>query len=144
MTEESYQGRNGESLRLRGLEQGINDLARERAIVIHGAPYVSRDFIKAHGRLGRSWGCPALRREVAHSVIDLIRGGSLVLIYYPNESWLRHSHFLGAAAVLSGKDGRRSATPRRSATSARTQHERTRAAVGHAGRSSGYRWPRRG
>lgn len=105
LTEETYQGRNGESMRLRGLDQGVNDLARERAIVIHGAPYVSRDFIKAHGRLGRSWGCPALRREVAHGVIDRIRGGSLVFIYYPNESWLRHSRFLGAATVLTGKVG---------------------------------------
>ena len=96
LTEETYVGRNGYSLRLKGLEPGFNDHARERAIVIHGAPYVSAQFARAHGRLGRSWGCPALPEEVAHDVIDEIQGGSLVFAYYPDTSWLTNSRFLAS------------------------------------------------
>jgi hypothetical protein len=97
LTESTYEGSNGYSLRLRGLEPGVNDRARERAIVIHGAPYVSAEFVREHGRLGRSWGCPALRPEVAHKVIDKIQGGSLVFAYYPDSRWLGSSRFLEAA-----------------------------------------------
>ncbi|HEV7669320.1 MAG TPA: murein L,D-transpeptidase catalytic domain family protein [Thermoanaerobaculia bacterium] len=97
LTENTYEGNNGYSLRLRGLEPGVNDRAQERAIVIHGAPYVSAEFVREHGRLGRSWGCPALRPEVAHQVIDKIQGGSLVFAYYPDSRWLGSSHFLEAA-----------------------------------------------
>ena len=73
-TLDSYQGRNGYSLRLEGLEPGINDLAYQRAIVIHGADYVSNSFIERTGRLGRSHGCPAVRPEVTHPLIDSIKG----------------------------------------------------------------------
>ncbi|HXU33852.1 MAG TPA: murein L,D-transpeptidase catalytic domain family protein [Thermoanaerobaculia bacterium] len=97
LTESTYEGNNGYSLRLRGLEAGVNDRAKERAIVIHGAPYVSSQFVREHGRLGRSWGCPALRPEVAHQVIDKIQGGSLVFAYYPEPQWLGSSHFLETA-----------------------------------------------
>jgi hypothetical protein len=92
----SYTGRNGYSLRLDGLDRGFNDRARERAIVIHGAPYVSMEFVRAHGRLGRSWGCPALREAVARDVIDAIRGGDLLFAYYPDPEWLASSRFLGS------------------------------------------------
>ncbi len=97
LTQETYQGSNGYSLRLRGLERGVNDHAQERAIVIHGAPYVSADFVRQHGRLGRSWGCPALSLAVAHDLIDEIQGGSLVFAYFPDRNWLGSSHFLEAA-----------------------------------------------
>ena len=80
-TDHSYVGRNGYSLRLDGLDAGINDRARERAIVIHGAPYVSETYVKANGRLGRSWGCPAIRAELAREMIDRIKGGGLVFAY---------------------------------------------------------------
>ncbi len=96
--EETYQGRHGYSLRMSGLEYGVNDNARERAIVIHGADYVSPSFISRHGRLGRSWGCPALRREVSHRVIDTIKEGSAVFAYYPDEDWLRQSEYLRCEA----------------------------------------------
>jgi L,D-transpeptidase-like protein len=99
LTEETYQGRNGLSLRMRGLEPGVNDLARQRAIVMHGAPYVSEEFVRAHGRLGRSWGCPALPLDVSAQVIDRVRGGSLVFAYYPDRDWLRHSQFLEAGEM---------------------------------------------
>jgi hypothetical protein len=95
VTDTTYDGKNGYSLRLDGLDAGINDHARERAIVMHGAPYVSESFVKANGRLGRSWGCPAIRNDVAREVIDRIKGGGLVFAYYPDKEWLKSSKFLG-------------------------------------------------
>lgn len=94
VTEDTYIGNNGYSLRLRGLEAGFNDMAWDRAIVMHGAAYVSRAAIKALGRLGRSWGCPAVPKEVAQKIIDTIRGGSAVFAYYPEKDWLDSSKFL--------------------------------------------------
>jgi len=94
VTADTYVGGNGYSLRLKGLEEGINDMAMDRAIVLHGASYVSRAAIHALGRLGRSWGCPAVRREVAHRIIDTLRGGSAIFAYYPEKSWLKSSAFL--------------------------------------------------
>lgn len=94
VTGETYVGRNGYSLRMDGLEPGFNSHARERAIVMHGAPYVSREFASEHGRLGRSWGCPAVREAVAREVIDTVRGGGVVFSYYPDEEWLEQSRFL--------------------------------------------------
>lgn len=89
-----YQGRNGYSLRLQGLEPGINDRAYERAIVIHGADYVSEDFIARTGRLGRSHGCPAVRRGVIRPLIDSISNHQYLFIYYPDPQWLQRSAFL--------------------------------------------------
>ena len=93
-TDNSYVGRNGYSLRLDGLDAGINDRARERAIVIHGAPYVSESFVQANGRLGRSWGCPAIRADIAREMIDRIKEDGLVFAYYPDKGWLQSSKFL--------------------------------------------------
>ena len=84
VTGDTYIGHNGYSLRLRGLSPGLNDMAEARAIVLHGAYYVSHEAIKVLGRLGRSWGCPAVRAEVAHKLIDTIRGGSAIFAYYPH------------------------------------------------------------
>jgi hypothetical protein len=95
VTDTTYVGSNGYSLRMDGLDQGVNDRARERAIVMHGAPYVSDDFVKANGRLGRSWGCPALRNDIAREIIDRIKGGGLVFAYYPDAEWIESSKFLG-------------------------------------------------
>lgn len=94
VTADTYVGSNGYSLRLKGLEEGINDMAMDRAIVMHGAPYVSRAAIRALGRLGRSWGCPAVRSEVARKIIDTVRGGSPVFAYYPDKNWLSSSSFV--------------------------------------------------
>jgi hypothetical protein len=93
-TADTYVGHNGYSLRLDGLEPGFNGNARERAIVMHGAPYVDANIAKANGRLGRSWGCPALREAVARQVIDLVRGGGVIFSYYPDPGWLKTSKFL--------------------------------------------------
>ena len=94
VTDTTYVGKNGYSLRLDGLDKGINDRARERAIVMHGAPYVSQAFVKANGRLGRSWGCPAVSEAVAKQLIDRVKGGGLVFAYYPDAQWLKSSKYL--------------------------------------------------
>lgn len=98
VTEDTYMGNNGYSLRLRGLEPGVNDRAKERAIVMHGAYYVSREATKVLGRLGRSWGCPAVRAEIAQKLINTIRGGTPIFAYYPQKSWLKTSRFLTQTA----------------------------------------------
>jgi len=94
LTENTYMGKNGYSLVLDGLEEGINDKAKERAIVIHGAPYSDPKFISSTGRLGRSLGCPALPLSVSKPIINTIKGGSLVYIYAENQNYLVHSDLL--------------------------------------------------
>ena len=91
---DTYYGSNGYSLRLRGLDAGFNDNALARAIVMHGAPYVSEAIAERVGRLGRSWGCPAVRQEVARTVIDTLKGGDLIFAYYPDRKWLKESPML--------------------------------------------------
>lgn len=83
-TGEAYFGKNGYSLRLDGLDRGVNDRARERAIVMHGAPYVNVAMAKIQGYLGRSLGCPAVRPEIARSLIDTVKGGGLLYAYGPS------------------------------------------------------------
>jgi hypothetical protein len=98
VTDDTYVGSNGYSLRLDGLDAGFNDRARDRAIVMHGAPYVNQEIVAAQGRIGRSWGCPALRTAIASKVIDTIRGGSVIFSYYPDQEWLQTSRFLNCSA----------------------------------------------
>ncbi len=93
-TGDTYQGHNGYSLRMEGLEPGTNDAAMARAIVMHGAAYVNPDMARKQGRLGRSWGCPALRPEVAPAVIDSLKNGQMIFAYYPDSNWLAHSPFI--------------------------------------------------
>lgn len=83
-TGEVYQGKHGLSLRLDGLEKGLNDNARSRAVVVHGADYVSESFIKSQGRLGRSQGCPALPVGITKEVINVIKDKSCLFIYHPS------------------------------------------------------------
>lgn len=94
VTADTYMGSNGYSLRLRGLEEGVNDMAMDRAIVMHGAHYVSRTAIRVLGRLGRSWGCPAVRAEIAEDIINKVRGGTAIFAYYPEKNWLKSSEFV--------------------------------------------------
>lgn len=98
VTADTYVGNNGYSLRLDGLERGFNANARDRAIVMHGASYVDAKLAATQGRIGRSWGCPALREAVARQVIDVIRGGGVVFSYYPDSNWLKSSRFLNGCA----------------------------------------------
>lgn len=99
-TDEVYTGAYGYALRLSGLEPGVNDHARERAIVVHGAPYVSRAAIAQWGTIGTTWGCPGLPEEVAAQVIDDIAGGSALFAYYPDAGWLRGSRYLHCGGQL--------------------------------------------
>lgn len=93
-TAETYNGKHGFSLRLDGLENGINDKARDRAIVIHGANYVCDDFIKTQGRLGRSFGCPALPVTASTDIIKTISNGTCLFIYGNDGNYLKSSNFL--------------------------------------------------
>lgn len=98
-TAETYIGENGYSLRMDGLEPGINDAARERLLVMHGADYVDPAQARRQGRLGRSWGCPAVRAAVARDVIDDLREGQLVFAYARDAAWLNGSRFLHCTAA---------------------------------------------
>ncbi len=88
LTRGTYNGGNGYSLVLKGLDEGVNDRAEARHIVMHGAWYVSADHARQQGRLGRSWGCPALSQEMAPRVIDTIKGGTFLFAYAGQSSWL--------------------------------------------------------
>ena len=85
-TGEIYDGKHGKSLKLDGLEKGLNDKARERAVVVHGADYVSESFIKQNKRLGRSQGCPAIPVEMNAKIINIIKDKSCLFIYHPSEA----------------------------------------------------------
>lgn len=84
LTQETYQGKHGYSLRIEGMSKDLNDNAYKRAIVIHGADYVSKDFIQQNGRLGRSFGCPAVPMNEVNEIIDLIKDGTCLYIYHPS------------------------------------------------------------
>ncbi len=94
ITGETYAGKHGLSLRLDGVEKGINDNARKRHIVIHAADYVNDGTIKKLGRLGRSYGCPSIPSENYPQIIDLIKGKSLIFIYSDQKDYLNKSKYL--------------------------------------------------
>ncbi len=97
ITEGTYNGSNGYSLKLLGMDSGYNDSALPRAIVMHGADYVSEDFIKNQKRLGRSWGCPAVPRALAEPIINTIKDKNCLFIYYPDDQYLSSSKWLKPA-----------------------------------------------
>jgi len=89
-----YMGGNGYSLRIHGLEAGVNDNAYNRDIVFHGARYVNADTVARYGQVGRSWGCPAVSDRLAKPLIDTIKERTVVFAYYPDKNWLEKSKFL--------------------------------------------------
>jgi hypothetical protein len=93
-TGEIYKGKHGLSLKLDGLEKGINDRARQRAVVVHGADYVSDSFIKGTKRLGRSQGCPAIPVELASEIISVIKDKSCLYIYHPSIDHAKESKLI--------------------------------------------------
>lgn len=93
-TENTYYGKNGYSLILDGLEKGINDNAKSRAIVMHGAAYADPSTIRSCGRLGRSLGCPALPLSVCKQIIDAIKGGTLLYIHGEDKTYAERTAFL--------------------------------------------------
>ncbi len=94
ITDTTYEGGNGYSLRLLGMDKGFNDAALQRAVVMHGADYVSEEFAATHKRIGRSWGCPAVPRALAEPIINTIKGKNVLFIYYPDENYLSSSEWL--------------------------------------------------
>ncbi len=102
LTDNTYYGKHGISLYLDGVEPDVNDKARERSIVIHGADYVSRDFIKNAGRLGRSFGCPSIPMDNHEKIISALSGRSCIYIYYPDERYLSTSGLLNMEKVPEG------------------------------------------
>ena len=94
VTGETYRGVHGYSLRLTGVERGVNDNARRRAIVLHGANYVSNGFASKWGRLGRSWGCPAVPLDSYRAIIDAIKDETCMFAYYDDEKYLQESALL--------------------------------------------------
>jgi L,D-transpeptidase catalytic domain len=97
LTGETYNGQKGYSLRLLGIEPGINNNAYNRGIVVHGASYVNEEMTNGNGRLGRSEGCPAIPSEVHRSVIEAIKDGSCFFIYGKNKRYLTRSKLLKAS-----------------------------------------------
>lgn len=100
LTAETYTGKHGHSLRLDGMDKDFNHNARDRAIVMHGADYVNESITKKLGRLGRSWGCPALPYGLHEEVIETIKNKSLIFAYYKSENYLQSSELLDINKAL--------------------------------------------
>lgn len=96
VTQRTYTGINGLSLRIDGVDKGFNDMASRRNIVIHGAPYVSRHILEKYGVMGTTFGCPAIPTEMTGQIIPMVKNGSCFFIYYPSKKYLAQS------AVLNG------------------------------------------
>jgi hypothetical protein len=96
ITDATYDGDNGYSLRLLGMDKGFNDAAYKRAVVMHGADYVSEEFAAMHKRIGRSWGCPAIPKDLTQPIINTIKGRNCLFIYYPDQNYLSKSEWLKA------------------------------------------------
>jgi hypothetical protein len=96
ITQTTYNGGNGYSLRLLGCEKGINDKALERAIVMHGASYADEKFLQQNGYLGRSYGCPAVPEKMNKEIIDAIKNGSCMFLYHPTKKYSNASKILNS------------------------------------------------
>ena len=100
ITGEIYKGKHGMSLQLTGIETGINDKAKQRAIVMHGADYVNEGLIHSQGYIGRSQGCPAVPEKLHKPIINKIKNGTCLFIYSPNKNYLIHSRILKEAGAM--------------------------------------------
>lgn len=94
VTGDTYNGEHGNSLRLNGMDRGYNDAALSRGIVVHAADYATKDFVAGNQRLGRSWGCPAVDPKLAPSIINTIKGGTCLFIYYPQQRYLASAQWI--------------------------------------------------
>lgn len=108
VTRAPYHGHNGLSLRMDGLDPGFNDAAMDRAVVLHGANYVNPKIGHSLGRLGRSWGCPAVPKSLAGPIIDVMKDGQFLFSYYPDKAWLTRSSLEQCAAARIAEDNNRS------------------------------------
>lgn len=98
VTEGTYDGKHGNSLKIKGLDKGFNDQVEPRLVVMHSANYVSNEYAKAHKMIGRSWGCLALNPQIAQKVISTVKGGSVIFSYYPDQKLLSSSRVLNYQA----------------------------------------------
>ena len=106
VTGNTYVGQHGTSLHLNGMDEGYNSAAYQRAVVVHGADYVSPQFISGQKRLGRSWGCPAVSNQIIGKVIDLIKDGTCLFLYYPQKNYLAKGYWINKKiSNLPGEDG---------------------------------------
>jgi hypothetical protein len=96
VTAGTYNGAHGNSLKLDGMDKGYNDAALRRGIVVHAAEYVSSGNIAGQGRLGRSWGCPAVNPKLAQPIINTIKGGTCLFIYHSSPAYLSTSKWLAS------------------------------------------------
>lgn len=96
VTAGTFIGKHGYSMKLIGMEKNINDRAEERGIIMHSADYVSESFIRSHGYLGRSWGCPAVSKEMNKPIISKIKNGSCLFIHSKCANYIKHSALLKA------------------------------------------------
>ncbi len=96
ITKKTYTGVNGMSLRIEGVDKGFNDNAARRAIVIHGATYVSQRILRKYGVMGTTFGCPAIPSEMTTQIIPVVKNGSCFYIYYPSKKYLAHSPVLNS------------------------------------------------
>jgi hypothetical protein len=102
ITGEIFYSQHGMSLTLDGVEPGINDKARERGIIMHGANYVSKDFINRYGLLGRSFGCPAIPMEDHEKIITMLAGKTCIYIHYPDQHYQNSSRLFTPETALHG------------------------------------------
>ncbi len=91
VTQRTYLGHNGLSLKLNGVDSGFNDMALKRQIVLHGSAYVSDRYMQDYGTLGTSLGCPALPAAISGKIIRAVKDGSVLFIYHPTQQYLSHS-----------------------------------------------------
>lgn len=96
LTGQTYHGRDGLAMRLNGLSKNFNTNAYSRAVVMHGAPYVSQAFVDQNHRLGRSWGCPAVSHSMIKPITNTIKNGTLIFAYGNDENWLKNDPFIAA------------------------------------------------
>jgi hypothetical protein len=96
ITTGTYSGINGLSLRINGVDKGFNDNARARAIVIHGAGYVSQRILNKYGVMGTTFGCPAIPTEMTNQIIPVVKNGTCWFIYYPSKKYLKQSTVLNS------------------------------------------------
>ncbi len=94
ITSKTYTGRNGLSLKVRGIEKGYNDQASKRHIVLHGSNYISPEYLKDNGEMGRSLGCAAIPNSMSPKIIKTIKNGSCLFIYHPTVKYLTHSNVI--------------------------------------------------
>jgi len=94
LTKDTYYGKNGLSLKIKGLEKGFNSNAEKRGIVIHGSFYVGENYLEDNEYLGRSWGCLAVPLEESEEIIDVLKKGSCIFVYYPSKLYLSNSKII--------------------------------------------------